>query len=145
MASDLSSAVVDYLKRAGRSCTTLEIAKAVGKPRKELNRTIYELQRKGVLLRVQESPPLWELAQNMRGAMNRLRGGATRIGRGRGRGRSPTPPTSGSAGYSFQHQKSFNFPAPVSSVPFGAVHSSAFTNTGTHTSTSSPLRGLISS
>ncbi len=85
---DLSSAVVDYLKRADRSCTTLEIAKAVGKPRKELNRTIYELRRKGVLLRVQESPPLWELAQNMRGAMNRLRGGATRIGRGRGRGRS---------------------------------------------------------
>ena len=127
---DLSSAVVDYLKRAGRSCTTLEIAKAVGKPRKELNRTIYELQRKGVLLRVQESPPLWELAQNMRGAMNRLRGDAARIGRGRGRGRSPTPPTS--AGYSFHHQNSFKFPAPVSSVPFGAVHSSAFTSTGIH-------------
>ncbi len=97
---DVSVAVIEHLKRVGGSSSTLDIAKAVGKPRKEINNTIYGLQRRGVLNRTQQSPPLWELAQDMRGSlstMSRFRGGATRMGRGRGRGRgggqSSTGPT----------------------------------------------------
>ncbi len=96
---DLSTAVVEHLKRVGGSCSTLDIAKAVGMTRKEINHIIYELQSRGALRRVQQSPPVWELVQDMRGSQSlimKLRGGATRMGRGRGRGLSLTPPAASS-------------------------------------------------
>ena len=127
--SDLSYSVIEFIRKAGKPSTTLEIAKALGRPRKELAHILYDLQRRGKLLRVQESPPTWQLPQQPtslgnHSSMNKLRGGVLRTaGRGRGRGRSPTPP---SAGYPFDRhmQRGYNFPAPQAGGQIRTSHSS---------------------
>lgn len=106
----LTPMVIDHMKRSGRPCTTLELAKAVGKTRQELNRTLYELQRQGIIKKIRDSPPLWQLVTITGGhsvSMSRRGGGGFRGGKGRGRGQSPTPP---SVGYQFDGQASYYFP-----------------------------------
>ena len=58
------SLVIGEIKRSGRPCTTLELARAVGmNTRKEINPTLYEMERQGALKKVQDQPPLWQVAQ----------------------------------------------------------------------------------
>ena len=107
----ITPVIIDHLKRSGRPCTTLELAKAVGKSRQELNRTLYDLQGRGIIKKIRESPPLWQLQSTTGGhstSMSRRGGGGFRGGRGRSHGRSPTPP---SVGYQFDSQAKYRFPS----------------------------------
>ena len=91
------SKVIRELKRSGKPCTTLEVARAVGlQSRKDVNPTLYNMQRQGLLRKVREQPPLWQLTQSGEmqfgiGPGSKLRGTLQSpgdgLGRGRGRGR----------------------------------------------------------
>ena len=78
----LTSRLLDVLKRGGRPLTSLELAKAVGlQTRKEVNPTLYNLQSQGIIRRVRETPPIWELAT---GRFSSLGGGRAPRNVGRG-------------------------------------------------------------
>lgn len=92
----LGSAIIEQLRRSGRPCTTSDLARSLRKLKPELNRALYDLQKKGAVTKVRESPPLWQLITNSGanwGAMTRR--GRSSGGRGRGHARSPTPPSTG--------------------------------------------------
>lgn len=50
-----------FLDGNGRPATTLEIARAVGMvTRKEVNPTLYQMQDRGMIQKIQEQPPMWK-------------------------------------------------------------------------------------
>ena len=55
--------IIDLLnKRIGRKASAPEIAKHVGFPTKKgVNPLLYDMQKRGVIRKVQESPPIWQL------------------------------------------------------------------------------------
>ena len=89
----LTSRLLDALKSGGRPLTSLELAKAVGlQTRREVNPTLYNLQSQGIIRRVRETPPLWELGT---GRISSLGGVHAPRSVGRGQAESPamaTPP-----------------------------------------------------
>ena len=120
------SLVIGEIKRSGRPCTTLELARAVGmNTRKEINPTLYKMERQGMLKKVQDQPPLWQVAQGgtMQGmGVNTGAHGRDRDNRGRGRGRGRgTTPTSGSPpGFKFPSNPQYQFPSSTSAnIGFG--------------------------
>ena len=148
--------VISELKRFGKPRTTLEVARALGiQKRKELNHTLYTMQDQGMVRKVQESPPAWQLIQS--GVMQGVgaSGGHSRdrgMGRGRGRGRG-APPTQSPPGYKFPANPQYNFPASSTSsvnIGFGRGRgrsSVPTTSTGTQNVTqhqsAPPLRARI--
>ena len=120
------SLVIGEIKRSGRPCTTLELARAIGmNTRKEINPTLYKMERQGMLKKVQDQPPLWQVAQGgpMQGmGVNTGAHGRDRDNRGRGRGRGRgTTPTSGSPpGFKFPSNPQYQFPSSTSAnIGFG--------------------------
>ena len=108
----LSSGVINELKRVGRSCSTLELARALGMNRKDINPTLYSMKSQNLLQKVQETPPRWQLTQG--GVMQGVSGAHGR-GRGRGRGRAKgAPPTSSPPGYKFPANPQYEFPSSSS-------------------------------
>ena len=62
MSESLSGRVVDILSQASRPMSALEIAHSVGmKTRKQINPTLYELEKKSKIKKVCEIPALWSL------------------------------------------------------------------------------------
>ena len=63
-ASDrLVESILEFLKQFNRPVATLEIAKAVNrKTKKEINPTLYDLQRRGLIVKTSSQPPAWKLA-----------------------------------------------------------------------------------
>lgn len=120
------SLVIGEIKRSGRPCTTLELARAVGmSTRKEINPTLYKMAQQGLLKKVQERPPLWQVAQGgpMQGmGVNTGAHGRDRDnrGRGRGRGRGTTPTTGSPPGFKFPSNPQYQFPSSTSAnIGFG--------------------------
>lgn len=76
--------VIRTLKKLRRPCTTLDLASALGLKRSEVNPFLYDLQRQGLIRKVQESnPPMWDLTSE--GSMYGLRRSSqSPVGRGRG-------------------------------------------------------------
>ena len=120
------SRVIGEIKRSGRPCTTLELARAVGmNSRKEINPTLYKMAQQGVLKKVQEQPPLWQVAQG--GPMQGVNTGAhgrdrdhRGTGRGRGRGRGATPTSGSPPGFKFPSNPQYQFPSSTSAnIGFG--------------------------
>ena len=89
--------IISTLKRLRRPCTTLDLAKGLGVKRNEINPLLYELQRQGLIKKVQESnPPLWDLTEygNTYGSIKKgVSTGQSSIGKGRGRGLLSLPQT----------------------------------------------------
>lgn len=120
----IATKVINELKRSGRPCTTLEVARALGmQNRKEINPTLYNMQKQGLLKKVQETPPLWQLTPRGTGVMQGVSGsGGHRGDRGRGRGRGRgsrgrgAPPTSSPPGYKFPSNPQYNFPPSATSL-----------------------------
>ena len=62
---ELQKKIMDFLGSDGRPATTLEIAKAVGmNTRKEINPTLYQMQDRGMIEKVQEQPPRWKACRS---------------------------------------------------------------------------------
>ena len=136
-----ASKVIAELKRAGRPCTTFELARAAGfQTRKDINPILYGLEREHQLKRVQETPPRWQLTHGgvMQGVSSggghssreRGRGRGWGIGRGRGRG---APPTGSPAGYKFPPNPQYNFASLTlssSALPLGGSILSVLHNAG---------------
>ena len=58
----VESRIIAFLQTQGRPCNTNGIRLSLGAAnKKEINPTLYSMQRKGVLTKVQESPPTWKL------------------------------------------------------------------------------------
>ena len=93
---NLTSKLLDALKRGGRPLTSLELAKAVGlQTRKEVNPTLYNLQSQGRVWKVREIPPLWGLSPAGRSSSAGSVHAPQSVGPGRGRARPfrvATPP-----------------------------------------------------
>ena len=91
---NLTSKLLDALKRGGRPLTSLELAKAVGlQTRKEVNPTLYSLQSQGKVRKVRDSPPLWGLPPAGRSSSSGSAHAPKTVGRGRARPfRVATPP-----------------------------------------------------
>ena len=93
---NLTSKLLDALKRGGRPLTSLELAKAVGlQTRKEVNPTLYNLQSQGRVWKVREIPPLWGLSPAGRSSSAGSVHAPQSVGPGRGRARPSrvaTPP-----------------------------------------------------
>ncbi len=55
--------IVELLnKRVGHKASAMEIARYLGfQTKKDANRVLYEMQKRGILRKVQESPPVWQL------------------------------------------------------------------------------------
>ena len=84
--------IIELLKkRIGRKASAAELAKHVGFPTKKgVNPLLYDMQKRGVIRRVQESPPLWQLIVT---ATNSGPGGYLQAGSGAGpRGNKPLSP-----------------------------------------------------
>ena len=82
---EMKLTVISTLKKLRRPCTTLDLASSLGMKRSEVNPFLYELQKQGLIKKVQESsPPKWDLTNE--GAMYGVRKSAQRPARGRGRG-----------------------------------------------------------
>ena len=120
------SRVIGEIKRSGRPCTTLELARAVGmNSRKEINPTLYKMAQQGVLKKVQDQPPLWQVAQggSVQGiGVNTGVHGRDRDhrGMGRGRGRGATPTTGSPPGFKFPSNPQYQFPSSTSAnIGFG--------------------------
>lgn len=81
--------IIRTLKRLRRPCTTLDLASALDMKRTAVNPILYDLQRQGLIRKVQESnPPMWDLTDNgfTYGTRKGVTGGQSSAGRGRGRG-----------------------------------------------------------
>ena len=60
--TELANSILDKLKENNGSMETLEIARSLGKrSRKDVNPTLYRMQRNGLILKVSTSPPKWGL------------------------------------------------------------------------------------
>ena len=83
--------IIELLKkRVGRKASAAELGRHVGFPTKKgVNPLLYDMQRRGVIRRIQESPPVWQLIVT---ATNSGPGGYLRAG-GSG-GRKPLSPPS---------------------------------------------------
>ena len=54
--------VLAYLKREGRPCNTLQLAKSAGKnTKKEINPVLYRMQTAGLIFKMHDHPPTWKL------------------------------------------------------------------------------------
>lgn len=63
---DLSKRILSFLHGRSKVVKTIEIAKAVGcKTAKEINPTLYGMQRKDMVVKVTESPPSWSVSDNI--------------------------------------------------------------------------------
>ncbi|XP_065902138.1 double-stranded RNA-specific editase 1-like [Dysidea avara] len=61
---DLQKKILNFITSSGRPATTLEIAKGVGLvTRKEVNPTLYLMQQNGLIVKIQEQPPMWKACQ----------------------------------------------------------------------------------
>ena len=57
--------ILDFLKQFNRPVSTLEIAKAVHrKTKKEVNPTLYHMERKGLIVKASAQPPAWKLSSS---------------------------------------------------------------------------------
>ena len=75
-------------KRLGRKASAMEIAKHLGFPSKKgVNPLLYSMQKRGVLKKVQESPPIWQLVKG-----NAPGSPASHVGPGTAGGRGLGPP-----------------------------------------------------
>ena len=74
--------IIELLKkRIGRKASAAELAKHVGFPTKKgVNPLLYDMQKRGVIRKIQESPPLWQLIVT---ATNSGPGGYLQAGSGR--------------------------------------------------------------
>ena len=133
---DSKLTIVNTLKSLRRPCTTLDLARALGVKRGEVNPILYDMQRQGLLKKVQESnPPMWDLTDAGFTYGIRKSDAAGKIpARGRGRGRGllgisePTawnPPVG--AQTQAHSQSAFSF---QSQVPSSSPSSSPFTFQG---------------
>ena len=121
------SLVIGEIKRSGRPCTTLELARAVGmNSRKEINPTLYKMAQQGVLKKVQDQPPLWQVVQGGPiqgiGVNTGAHGRDRDFSRGRGRGRGRGTPTSSHSppGFKFPSNPQYQFPSSTSAnIGFG--------------------------
>ena len=63
MSMTLNSRVLDTLKGASRPLSTLELARSVGlQTRKQINPTLYALEKEGKIHKVGDVPPMWSLS-----------------------------------------------------------------------------------
>lgn len=63
---DIVLRIINYLKRAQTAIHTKDLVKGVGlNNKKEINPLLYKLQQKGVVTKVNESPPMWQLGEQM--------------------------------------------------------------------------------
>ena len=117
----ISDNVINELKRVGKPRTTLELARALGMSRKDVNPTLYGMESRGLIQKIQESPPRWQLSRG--GVMQGVRGAhgrGTGRGRGRGGGGRGAPPTSVSPhGYQFPVNSQYRFPSSATSANIG--------------------------
>ena len=63
------------LKKLGHAFQTVELAKAVGlKTRKDVNSTLYRMQREGLIEKITDTPPRWGLpgAKNVEGSLSEM-------------------------------------------------------------------------
>ena len=89
MANELDCPVLDALGRSSRPLSTLELAKAAGVPRKQINPTIYALEKKGNVCKVGDIPPMWAIRKSYEDEQSGSgSGGAMRTGTGLGGMRS---------------------------------------------------------
>eukprot|EP00112_Aurelia_sp_Birch-Aquarium-sp1_P005980 Seg1670.10 transcript_id=Seg1670.10/GoldUCD/mRNA.D3Y31 product="Double-stranded RNA-specific adenosine deaminase" protein_id=Seg1670.10/GoldUCD/D3Y31 len=59
----MADKIVTFLKQYRRPVSTLEVARAVNKKtKKEVNPTLYEMQRQGMIIKTSNQPPAWKLA-----------------------------------------------------------------------------------
>jgi len=62
---ELQKKIINFFGGTEKPATTLEIAKAVGlATRKEVNPTLYQMQDKGLIQKVQEQPPMWKICRS---------------------------------------------------------------------------------
>lgn len=63
---DIVLRIINYLKRAQTAIHTKDLVKGVGlNNKKEINPLLYKLQQKGVVTKVNESPPMWQLGEQL--------------------------------------------------------------------------------
>lgn len=63
---DIVVSIINYLKQAKTAIHTKELVRGVGlNNKKEINPLLYKLQQKGVVMKVNESPPMWQLAEHV--------------------------------------------------------------------------------
>ena len=124
MSEDLSSVVTDNQnqmeekltellnKRLGRKASAVDIARHLGFPSKKgVNPLLYSLQKRGLLKKVQESPPIWQLVKG-----NQPGGPVSHIGVPVGRGLGPPghPPMMPPGGRGRGQQPVSSGPLPLS-------------------------------
>ena len=102
--------IIELLKRRmGRKASAAELAKHVGFPTKKgVNPLLYDMQKRGVIRRVQESPPLWQLIVT---ATNSGPGGYLQAGGG-GAGPRGNKPLSPAALLRGTEDSQFHAPGP---------------------------------
>ena len=89
MANKLDCRVLDVLGRSSRPLSTLELAKAAEMPRKQINPTLYALEKKGYVRKVGDIPPMWAIKKSHEDEESGSgSGGAIRTGTGLGGMRS---------------------------------------------------------
>lgn len=60
--SQTKTAIIEYLQQASKPVNTLAIARAIGSiPKNVISRFLHELSNQGLVVRVQESPPQWQI------------------------------------------------------------------------------------
>ena len=124
MSEDMSSVVADNQnqmeekltellnKRLGRKASAVDIARHLGFPSKKgVNPLLYSLQKRGLLKKVQESPPIWQLVKG-----NAPGGPASHMGVPGGRGLGPPghPPMMPPGGRGRARQPVSSGPLPLS-------------------------------
>ena len=82
----LAERILEELKNRSSPVTTLELARAARVNRKQANPALYGLETQGKIRKVQQQPPLWEIARTPRSEPRSFTGRPGGRGRGRGRG-----------------------------------------------------------
>ena len=89
---ELQKQISNFLSAKNGPATTLEITKAVGlTTRKEVNPTLYGMQQSGLILKVQEQPPMWKICRRDSNSSTPSSPPATGFGRGLLRMWQPPP------------------------------------------------------
>jgi len=90
---DLQKKILNFITGNGRPATTLEIAKGVGLvTRKEVNPTLYLMQQNGLIIKIQDQPPMWRACQGGSIKSTPIDSHSTASGHGRGLLRLWQPP-----------------------------------------------------
>ena len=90
---ELQKQISNFLSAKNGPATTLEITKAVGlTTRKEVNPTLYGMQQNGLILKVQEQPPMWKICRDSNSSAPSTASSPPATGFGRGLLRMWQPP-----------------------------------------------------